>query len=479
MRLVLGLTLLFVALDTGAVRLGPRGTGQVLLYPYYTIRATPGGVYNTLFSVTNTAPDTKVVRVRFHESRNGREVAGVNVFLVPFDSWVGAIVPDAAAPEFLTNDSSCTDPVLGYNPGRLAFGNAQYSGANADGEDPSLDRVFEGYIEVYEMGVVVDQALLAALAPYRGDDMPGTANCNAARAIPIVPASMLAPPTGGLMGSAAIISVGDGTLYSYDATALDDFSRTPIWTPATDMAHPSLADVNPKMSELLDVGGYRVSSWDPAKGASPADPVSAVLMQNHLLNTYVLDVETNSATDWIVTMPTKPFYVPVAASGAAAATPPFESTFGKGGASDYFGLAPTTLDYDALDFGDTQVYDREGVFPVEQIGLGPNPPPALIELPWVANVVSFNATNLFASPVRAYVGALAPSGWLRLAPYQYPNSSVHKLLSTDSPPHVYYGLPMIGFMANDYVNGALPGASGPVLSNYGATSPHKGSIRIE
>jgi hypothetical protein len=103
----------------------------------------------------------------------------------------------------------------------------------------------------------------------------------------------------------------------------------------------------------------------------------------------------------------------------------------------------------------------------------------LIELPWVANVVSFNATNLFASPVRAYVGALAPSGWLRLAPYQYPNSSVHKLLSTDSPPHVYYGLPMIGFMANDYVNGALPGASGPVLSNYGATSPHKGSIRIE
>jgi hypothetical protein len=47
----------------------------VLLYPYYTVRPTTNGVYATLFIVTNTAADTKVLRVRFRESRNGREVS--------------------------------------------------------------------------------------------------------------------------------------------------------------------------------------------------------------------------------------------------------------------------------------------------------------------------------------------------------------------------------------------------------------------
>jgi hypothetical protein len=31
-------------------------------------------------------------------------------------------------------------------------------------------------------------------------------------------------------------------------------------------------------------------------------------------------------------------------------------------------------------------------------------------------------------------------------------------------------------MVNHYVNGALPTANGPVLSNYGAISPHKGDV---
>lgn len=478
LRFVAALTLTLVTFDAAAVHLSARGLGQVLLFPYYTVRITPGGTYNTLLSVTNTAADTKVIRVRFRESRNGREVAGINVFLVPFDSWTGGVVPGPDGPEFVTRDASCTDPALG-NAGRLAFGNTQYAGANADGEDASIDRASEGYVEIFEMGVVADATLLAALAPYRGYDNPGMANCNAARAVALDNATAIGAPTGGLTGSASIVDVAEGTLYPYDATAIDGFSRVPLWTPPTDLVTPSLADVNPKTSELFDSGGYRQSSWDIAKGASPADPVSAILMQDHLINTYVLDAETQSATDWIVTMPTKPFYVQ-AAHGAGAARPPFESTFASGGAPDYFGLAPTTLEYGDYDFGDTQLFDREGGFPIEMFDWAPNPPPALIRLAWTANVVSFNNSNLFASPTYAYVGAMSPSGWLRLAPYPYAGSAIHRLVSTDTPPHTYFGLPMIGFMANSYVNGALTSnAGGSVLSNYGATSPHKGSTRVE
>jgi hypothetical protein len=62
--------------------------------------------------------------------------------------------------------------------------------------------------------------------------------------------------------------------------------------------------------------------------------------------------------------------------------------------------------------------------------------------------------------------------------------SIHQLARTPTgfhrtPPVTYFGLPMIGFMGNNYVNGTLPGPSGPVLSNYSATSSHRWLLRIE
>ena len=108
-------------------------------------------------------------------------------------------------------------------------------------------------------------------------------------------------------------------------------------------------------------------------------------------------------------------------------------------------------------------------------------------LPWTANVVTFNPSSspsVFASTSSTgYIVASSRSnGWLRLAPFGNSTPSpTHKMVSTDSPPVTYYGLPMIGFMANSYYNGAIPNpsGSGSLLSAYGATSPHKGMTRIE
>jgi hypothetical protein len=107
--LCVGLAFVLISSAAAAVHVSPYGLGQVLLYPYYTVRSTAGGSYNTLFIVTNTAADTKVIRVRFRESRNGRGVADINVFLTPFDSWTGAIIPRDTGPVFITLDGSCTD----------------------------------------------------------------------------------------------------------------------------------------------------------------------------------------------------------------------------------------------------------------------------------------------------------------------------------------------------------------------------------
>src|SRR5678810_1169910 len=74
-----------------AVMLNPRGTGQVLIYPYYTVNHQ-----QTLVSVINTTAHGKALKVRFREGYDGREVAGFNVYLGPYDSWVGAIYDTSA-----------------------------------------------------------------------------------------------------------------------------------------------------------------------------------------------------------------------------------------------------------------------------------------------------------------------------------------------------------------------------------------------
>src|SRR5258707_716240 len=69
-----------------AVILNPRGIGQVLVYPYYTVNHQ-----QTLVSVINTTEHGKALKIRFREAYDGRDVANFNVYLGPYDSWVGAV----------------------------------------------------------------------------------------------------------------------------------------------------------------------------------------------------------------------------------------------------------------------------------------------------------------------------------------------------------------------------------------------------
>lgn len=96
-----------------------------------------------------------------------------------------------------------------------------------------------------------------------------------------------------------------------------------------------------------------------------------------------------------------------------------------------------------------------------------------------ANVVTFNGSNVFASPVAASYSTPFANGWAKLVPFQYPTGEVHQLTSTDTPPMRLFGLPMIGFMVNRHVNGAVTVSGGKVLSNYGATAAHKLVKRIQ
>ncbi len=119
---IAGLGALGVAGTADAVYVNPDGLGQVLLYPYYTVRAKTSGPFagaqfNTLLSVVNSTASAKAVKVRFLENLNSREVLDFNLYLSHNDVWTAAVVPTGDGAGVVTQDKSCTDP--GFTPGAV------------------------------------------------------------------------------------------------------------------------------------------------------------------------------------------------------------------------------------------------------------------------------------------------------------------------------------------------------------------------
>ncbi|MET1080917.1 MAG: hypothetical protein ABWY06_23130 [Pseudomonas sp.] len=432
------------ALPAQAVSLAADGLGQVLIYPYYSVR----GGNDTHLSVLNQTDQPKVLSVRLRESRNGREVSSLTLFLGPRDEWVAGITATADGAKLYSGDASCTRPVIAAGGMALTNlfigGGAHSSGfddSGQDGDGSSPDRTREGYIEVIELGVI-DDPLLALQVTVQGLQAP----CRlTGEPIPRLTGSRaLAPPSGGLAGSASLINVGQGSEYSYEPVVLDDFSQINLWTGDR---LPDLGAANPPISQVTFQGESLTSTW-----AEGIDAVSAVLMRVSLLNQVVLEPTTLSQTSWVVTFPTKHHYVPVGRQGPKPRGP-FSSIFGEGGACEavYQGIG--------VNF---PLNDREGVPVVDP---RPNPGP---DLKWPmlcreATVLAFNGSTLLTSPVAESLVASYDNGWTQL---DFDNE-VHSLRSLEG--HVYRGLPVTGFMLRNFVNGNLNG----VLSNYGGSYNHK------
>lgn len=263
----------------------------------------------------------------------------------------------------------------------------------------------------------------------------------------------IAPGAGGLYGSGTLINVLNGVDYSYAAVALDGFSAGSLWQTAPS-PRPDLSDVNPKTSYILNQGFYGTttvtSNWQGS--ANPADPVSAVLMRDTIINEFVLDSQTASGTDWVVTMPTKHYYVGLdpLVGGARSNSPaqrPFQRNFGAGGACDDWNIYTRGRDLSTLT--------PDGL---------PNAP-----LCWAANVISFNNSKVLASSNGYNFQTVHTNGSAIL---DFRRSILHTFSAPGGV--VYSGLPAVGFMVQDFVNGTIRASDGGrVLSNYGGLFEHK------
>lgn len=455
-----------------AVNLNNDGTGQVLIFPYYTVQSGN----QTLISVHNTSQFGKAVKLRIFEARNSREVLSLNLYLSPEDIWTAAIfAPTDSGPGALVSiDRSCIVPQISESGEQIngityrSFTNFNYVSANADGGPSSLDRTREGHIEVIEMASILSDSELHALICHENgvaaecEQLAREWITNPGGSGPYF--SSLAAAAGGLSGSAAIVNSSQGTFINYSPEVLDGFYQITEHT-RPDSPLPSLRSARPESIVLVDGEAIR-STW-----AKPEDAVSALFMAERVRNEFTSELALNAASEWVLSFPTKRFYTDSTLSALTPIpAPPFTQAFVNG---------------NACETGVHHLYDRHSSrFTASMTGTSA-PLQPLLPIRYCSSVNTLtiqqalnqttgvlsagNATNA-AVPIRF------PSGWLDLdfSAVVTGGASLTRTLRASLEGHIFVGLPVIGFSAIRLENhSAAPG----IRAFYGGAINHKRKIR--
>ncbi len=462
-----GLGAVGMAGTANAVHVNPDGLGSVLIYPYFTARADGGGTstayYDNYVSIVNTTASTKAVKVRVLEGKRSAEVLDFNLYLSPNDVWTGAIVRTTDGAGMISVDKSCVVPNALFaitNPSLITSGslnhfkNFVYAANPQDGGGTTLDRTREGYLEVFEMGDVTNATATAA-AKHNSAGVP--ANCAYFEANNLTLATALAAPSGGLMGGLSLINVTAGTDFSYDAVALANWQTgTPNYSDAGNVL-PRLTNGNVVTSTVFTAAGNVVTStWGNSR-----DAVSAAMMRQYVMNEWMLETNTASGTDWVVTFPTKFAYTGPVGVGAAIA--PFNANFNNGQSCDVFSMT---------------FWNREELTTTSPTVILPSPLPPTVTTSntfcYEANVLTFANSNMLGSTNLYNVDTtgIGRTGWASigfLQAVQTLTPAASTVNGAAAAAQAHLGLPVVGFAIQDFSNGNIGG----VASNYGGLFVHK------
>jgi hypothetical protein len=475
-------TLGMAAGSAQAAYLSEVGTGQVLLYPYYTVQ----GGYDTYVSVVNTTSRAKAVKVRFIEAKASAEVLDFNLYLSKYDVWAAAITATTDGAKLVTTDTSCTAPQI---TGAVSFRNGAYVNGGTtlldDILEDGLSRTREGYIEMIEMGVPDNTANVNFTNPLlpltfeqsvthkAATRMPADCAWVSAQWAPVgsggaAPSTLrTAAPSGGLIGSATLINVAAGTDYTYDPVVIDDYSAVAQHSRPGDL-QPNLGNAGRTsvvMRRNTTTGAREVvqSTWPTGREA-----ISAVLSHSNVMNEYSVEAAISSGTDWVVTFPTKNLHVnrftDLNQDVTTTPAPPFtmKARTATNGTT-WLACEPVSL----------TIYDREEQTPNSVVDFSPQPVTGN-SLCFEANVITFSNSSVLASSlVPLNVTTAFTSGWMNLG-FNGTNQSLTNTNNTTfnagtATTATYYGLPAVGFAVEKYVNGNVGG----VLSNYGGSFIHK------
>lgn len=244
-------TALSAALIGGAVLATPAqavtladadGLGDAVIYQYYT--AKDG--WQTFFRLINTSEDAVVVKVRYREAANSREVLDFEVALSPNDMWTGWTDSNAIGdgrPGIKTNDTSCLFPLVGQsNPADEGFilldadtntvgavfkdraFTGDYSDGGPYGDDTNL-RMAEGHFEIIGVSAYdADSTFGFAVSHQASDGKPE--NCAAAYNLYLTGGGDDSFDVGNVLAANAyLVNVASGQGAGYDPNILASCSN--------------------------------------------------------------------------------------------------------------------------------------------------------------------------------------------------------------------------------------------------------------
>jgi hypothetical protein len=484
-----------------AVFLSPNNTGQVLVFPYYTVQSSSGNSWNTYISVVNTTTFGKAVKVRVLEGKTSAEVLDFNLFLSPNDVWTAAIIPSdntATSPgRLVTADRSCTRPLGLLQTTGEPFRNFQYSVAGSADALPGTDlaRTREGYVEMLEMGTL-SGATLAAIT-HNSAGVP--ANCGVVQAagFTTVPAGQLNAPTGGLMGTGTLINVNSGRDAGYKADALDAWRNASFYTDSG-FTQPNLGDAIPTTSLVIrsgDIDGttgaatlttaYRSDFVTTSGVLAGTRAVASVFMHNAVMNEYVLDNASASLTDWVITQPLKNQFV-----NDVTAALPYSNIMTASGACEtigftYFNREEASATAQGSDFSPlppqgaaNSLCWESTVMSIRNPSAPHNPADTTVSTVLGSkNLTNVNVTGGFQNGwgLLSFTGLGATAGGLTSF-----TSSQHISLGNNAPVMgavvagavTFFGLPVTGFMIRTFANGSLACGTATCQGNYGSAFGH-------
>lgn len=243
----------------------PGGLGDALIYGYYNVR----GNLN-LFNIVNiSSVDGAKVRVVFRNAKTSKECLDFTVCLSRGDVWTAYLVDDGITAHIYDYDTdTITAPLI------AATGQAFIAGSDGD-YTVTPDDCREGYFEVIGLNSIPAYDKDACVAA--GKD--NTVDCPVSESKcrdQFWPASV----GNSLMGNNTIVESASLATYSYNATAIADFSIATI---------PLVGGVEPN-----------VGSMDG--GCTEAD---YILMKTDIVSPYDLIAAIGGETEVILTFPTR------------------------------------------------------------------------------------------------------------------------------------------------------------------------------
>lgn len=465
-------------LNAQPLQIDPGGQGQVLLYPYYTVR---NGL-STLLTLHNGSTAAKAIRLRLREAHNGRTTLSLNIYLRPFEEWQATIIDSEQGPE-LRSIGGCVFGVDGEANTFLLDDDA-YTGDLRDHPEGNValsdtDRLRGGFIEAIEMGTLSAGDSVTEVADevigVRIDAETITRDCEAVAAAwrtewATSPAQSIGLPAGALSGTAHVVNVGGGALFSVPATALANFYRddsspgslhSPVASPTPDLRS---ADHGGHVDVLVGGTDETVRVDLPGEVADRLpDAVSLALLTSMVINRLDGDPDVAGSGDFVVALPTRHYYT----DGPTAAGSLFSDPFIDDGKSCSAVLRTTTL--------------KRGVAPGLLNGcIGTPPPRSVIHPPVCGSVEIMTLGQGEFGPLGNPSGSYSQSADTSFTIYlDFDTDKTVPPCNTPSPlpsPHIvaggarWIGLPIIGFAAQGYLNAnAQPGR----IATYDSSLPHR------